>query len=347
MKGGIDLAIEARKIQMTGGSTYLVTLPKQWVKESNLKVGDVVFFTKTPDGGLYIQGGPHVSHEARRAKLEVGKSERREHLLRRLIGAYVAGNDLLEVDFKGHEAPEIRKVVREFARMVIGPEILEESKHSIVIQDLSDLTQFSQEKCLRWMHLTIKSMHEEAIVALKTLNGKLAHDVISRDDDIDRLYWMVAKQFNLMLNNMALAAKQGTDLITNSSYRQAAKVLERIGDHAQRIAANVLLLTKKVDTSLMEALESASIRSLEIFDKSFASLLNGDVDDANSAIDSIADLAKNLDEISERLRKMKGRGIFALAGVLDSIQRTAHYSTDLAEIAINLVASRDSSVGGE
>jgi len=337
------MTVEARKLQMTGGSTYLVTLPKRWVKDTNLKVGDVIFFTRTPDGGLYLQARPGARPGPKKMVLSVESSERRQHLLRRLIGAYIAGNDLLEIDFKGRDAPEIRKVIREFARMVIGPEILEETKNSIMIQDLSDLAQFSQEKCLRRMYLTIRMMHEEAMIALRDMNESLAKDVIARDDDIDRLYWMVAKQFNLMLSDASLAAKQGIDMGTSSSYRQAARVLERIGDHAHRIAMSVSFLNKKVDPRFMDTLNAASLQALNIFDKAFSSLLSGDVEDANSAIDAISDLNKTLDKVSENLRTMKGRGIFALAGVVDSIGRTAHYSADLGEIAINLVSSRASS----
>ncbi len=334
------MTFEARKVQMTGGSTYLVTLPKRWVKDSNIKAGDVVFFTKTTDGGLYLRAGRAADRGARKAILKVSKSEKREHLLRRLIGAYIAGSDVLEVDFGSHHDPETRRVVREFTRMAIGPEILEETKNTIVIQDLSDTAQFSQEKCLRRMYLTIKSMHEEAMTALRTMNEVLAKDVIARDDDIDRFYWMVAKQFNLMLIDAGLAAKQGIDMATSSSYRQAAKILERIGDHAQRIAKNVLLLDKKVDSVLMESLDAASTLAMNTYEKAFTSLLSGDVEAANSAIDSMAEMDKSMDKASEIIRTMKGRAVFALAGIIESVGRTGHYSTDLAEIAINQMSHR-------
>jgi SpoVT / AbrB like domain. len=34
--------METRKIQKTGGSTYIISLPKQWMVENNLKNGNVV-----------------------------------------------------------------------------------------------------------------------------------------------------------------------------------------------------------------------------------------------------------------------------------------------------------------
>ena len=76
-------------------------------------------------------------------------------------------------------------------------------------------------------------------------------------------------------------------------------------------------------------------------------MLTGSVEDANTAIDDTSEFDKAMNKISEALRTMKGRDVFALAGVVDSIGRTAHYSTDLAEIAINLVASRASSPDGK
>jgi len=37
-----------RKIQLTGGSTYIVSLPKEWVKYFNLKAGDEVDIRTDP-----------------------------------------------------------------------------------------------------------------------------------------------------------------------------------------------------------------------------------------------------------------------------------------------------------
>ena len=34
--------IEYRKLQVTGGSTFIVSLPKNWIKNNNLSSGDVV-----------------------------------------------------------------------------------------------------------------------------------------------------------------------------------------------------------------------------------------------------------------------------------------------------------------
>ena len=34
--------LELRKLQMTGGASYTVSLPKDWIRAQGLKMGDVV-----------------------------------------------------------------------------------------------------------------------------------------------------------------------------------------------------------------------------------------------------------------------------------------------------------------
>jgi phosphate uptake regulator len=80
---------------------------------------------------------------------------------------------------------------------VIGPEVIEETQGSILLQDLSDPSELSSEKCLRRMHLTVRAMLEDAFNALKTGDEALAHEVALRGQGVNRLYWVVAKQHHL------------------------------------------------------------------------------------------------------------------------------------------------------
>src|SRR5207247_4356962 len=92
----------------------------------------------------------------------------------------------------------------------------------------------SAEKGLRRMHLTTRALHVDALQALRTQDDALARDVSQRDQDVDRLYWMVAKQYNLAHTpgGSAPDSKGKEDL---HNYRLIAKLFERIGDHAERI----------------------------------------------------------------------------------------------------------------
>ena len=219
--------------------------------------------------------------------------------------------------------------------MAIGPEIIEESRTSMVIQDLSDPAELSPEKSLRRMYMTVRAMLEDAIAALKTRDETLAKDVAQRDEEVDRLYWLVAKQYHLAHMAPAGSSDAG-ERIGLQNDRLVAKLIERVGDHAQRIAeASLLVGERAMDPKLLRELEGASAASIGIFDKAFSALASQDIDLANEAIDARNPLQKMIDGLSHHVAARKGEELLALAMIVDSVGRAGSYATDIAEIAIN------------
>ena len=332
--------MEARKLQKTGGSTFTLSLPKGWVIASRLKAGDTVFVDEIPDGTLAIRAKPSEPAGPRAKMIDVGALGSREHLLRSLIGAYIAGYDVLEVRFRAEAGPGVRRVVRDFTRKVLGPEIIEEGRTAIVVQDLSRAADLSAEKTLRRMHLTVRAMHEDAMAAVRTRDPELTRDVEQRDEDVDRLYWLVEKQYSLAhLGGPASAAEWRRTGIHD--YRLVAKLLERIGDHAERIALAARSLETDLEPKLVRDLQGASQAALSVLESAFSALMAGDVAAANEAVDRAKALAGTLDGLTHRVSAHKGEELLALGEVMDSIRRTGGYAADIAEIAINHVLARE------
>ncbi|MGD9963426.1 MAG: AbrB/MazE/SpoVT family DNA-binding domain-containing protein [Thermoplasmata archaeon] len=88
---------ETRKIQKTGGSTYVVSLPKKWIQTTGLKKGDQVALSVTGDGTLTVD--PHIPRESEKLVkvVEVTQATDSKTLLRQLVGSYVTGYDIIEV----------------------------------------------------------------------------------------------------------------------------------------------------------------------------------------------------------------------------------------------------------
>src|SRR2546426_922223 len=105
--------MEGRKLQLTGGSTYVVSLPKRWVLDAGLKAGDTVFLETEGDGAVSVRPRPADKVPMRRRLFEEKGEERRDHLLRKLIGAYIGGFSFIEIRFPSEMAPFVRKVARE------------------------------------------------------------------------------------------------------------------------------------------------------------------------------------------------------------------------------------------
>jgi phosphate uptake regulator len=327
--------MEGRKLQLTGGSTYVVSLPKHWVVDSGLKAGDTVFLETEPEGSVSIRPRPMERPRLRRRIFEEKGEERRDHLLRKLIGAYIGGFNYIEIRFRPETGPFVRRVARDFSRMVIGPEVIEETRNSVVIQDLSDTAELSAEKCLRRMHLTVRAMHEDAIAALRSRDEALARDVAQRDQDVDRLYWMVAKQYNIAHTAVG-AAPDVASKIALHNYRLIAKLFERIGDHAERIAGTYPVFAEgRLEPKLLKEMDVARESAIAILDKAFTALLTADIDAANSAVDDLEKHQKLIDGLSHHVASRKGEELIALAAIVDSLGRTAGYAADIAEIAID------------
>jgi phosphate uptake regulator len=332
--------MEGRKLQLTGGSTYVVSLPKRWVTDAGLKAGDTVFLEPQEDGAISVRAQPAERPLARRRVFEEKGEESRDHLLRKLIGAYIAGFGFIEIRFGPELGPFVRRVARDFSRMVIGPEVIEESKNTVVIQDLSDTAELSAEKCLRRMHLTVRAMHEDALEALRDRDEALAKDVMQRDQDVDRLYWMVAKQYSLA-HSPGGAGTNSKGMGELHNHRLIAKLLERIGDHAERIArAYEVFGHKGLEPRLLKELDAARESAIAILDKAFFALLTTDIESANEAVDDLNRHQKLIDGLFHQVASKKGEELLALGAIVDSLGRTAGYAADIAELAIDVAVSR-------
>jgi phosphate uptake regulator len=331
--------MEGRKLQLAGRSTFLVSLPKKWVTTAGLKPGDTLFVSTEPDGSVSIRlQAPTRPSVRRKTFLERGE-ESRDHLLRKLVGAYITGFGLIEVRFAPARAPFVRGVARDFCRLAIGSEVIEESAGALLIQDLSDPSELSSEKCLRRMHLTVRAMLEDALQGLRDGHPGLAHDVALRGQDVNRLYWMVAKQYHLA--HAAPGVGSGTAHI--HGHRLIAKLLERIADHAQRIAQSASALSgqRAIDPRLLDQLSQAGASALALLDRAFQALVSHSIEAANATIDARAEHQRSLDALAQRLGARRGESLLALGGIVDSLGRSGAYAAEIAEEAIDLAVLGD------
>ncbi|HEX9907638.1 MAG TPA: phosphate uptake regulator PhoU [Thermoplasmata archaeon] len=328
---------ETRRIQKTGGSTYVVSLPKKWIQNAGLKKGDQVALNVTGDGTLTVD--PRMSRESEKLVkvVEIDSSTDPKALLRLLIGTYVTGYDMIEIRSKGRIPTALRKTVQDFSRRVIGPEVVEESSSTVVLQDVADHADLDMRKVVRRMHLMSRNMLEEAIRAAKELDRGMADEVIARDDEVDRLHWFVEKQHAMTRRNVTFAAKMKTTWLESDSMLSTAKALERIADHATRIAHSVKLLgDSRIDAETMRSLEQLSTEAISILDCSVEALFKRDSSKANDCIERTSDLREKSNAFLDETMKKRGKVAVGLAFAAESIERTGGYSSDIAEIAINL-----------
>ena len=328
--------MEIRRVQMTGGSSYVITLPKEWVKSSNIKKNDPLGLLIQSDGTLLITTKMTQDQAERVKEFNVSDVTNQTYLLRRLIGAYISGYNCIKIKSSKRMPPDIRVIVRRFTQTTIGQEVVEETDTSIILKDLLNPTEMPFDKTIKRMHIIVKSMHEDAMHALENSDRKLAEDVVSRDNDVDRLHWLVARQHNIILRNVSLAEKMNVTTEISSTFALISRIIERIGDHEVRIAQNILkLVDNKANQEIFDHIHSASDLALDIFNKSVGSFYKKDIKASNENIESVKRLESLCEKINTLALQQKGVTAISVGYIVESIRRIGEYAEDISETAIN------------
>ena len=334
--------MEIRRIQMTGGSSYIITLPKEWVKHSNIKKNDPVGLIKQSDGTLLITSKMKQEQIHKTKEFDITKITKQTYLLRRLIGAYMAGYTTIIVKSPSRMPPSTRNTIRTFTQTTIGQEIVEETDNSITLKDLLNPAEMPFDKTIKRMQIIIKGMHEDAMRALKNNDKKLAEEIILRDTEVDRLHWLIARQYNMILQNVSLAEKMNTTISLSSTYFLISRIIERIGDHIIRITKNIQNLNKnKQNQKIVDRIQSASYLSIEIFNKSIGAFFRKDIRASNENIDSVKKLEKICEEINTLALQQKGIIAITVGYIAESLRRIGEYGEDISETVINYLVDKE------
>ena len=328
--------MEIRKVQLTGSSSYVITLPKEWITSHGIKKNDPLGIIVQPDGTLLITWKTKGKQIHRTKEFYVDDIDDATYLFRLLVSAYINGYSTVIIKSKERIKSFVRECAINFTQTAIGPEIIEETIKSITIKDLLNPAEMPFDKTIKRMYILARTMHEDAITALKKKNKSLAGDIEPRDRDVDRLHWLISRQFNILLKDMTLSERMNITQDEATYLFLMSRLIERIGDHGVKIAKNVpVLIDKKVNAEMIEMIASASNNSLKILTSAIDAWSNKDIKGANENIESIKNLVSSCEEINNNALNVKGMSSISTGYIAESIRRTGEYSADISELLLN------------
>jgi len=336
---------ETRKIQLTGKSTFIVSLPKKWVQGMKLKPGSQVVLSKQSEASLLLTPKEFVKPEkASEASIIVARTDDPDAIMRKIVALYLVGYNLIRIKTKEERITSLhRSFVKDLARKkLVGTEIISDSQTEMVLQILLSYPELSVESALRRMCFIAASMHEDAMQALKDLNKELAKDVIALDDEVDRFSLYIIRQLKAAVQSERVLKDIGLSNPRDClGYRVIAKSVERIADHAVKIAENALSLDEKIDEPILRKMSAMSIFARSVFDDSIKSLYKKDYALADDVVAKTKTIASMENEaIKAMSKKVEATEMSAARIIMESIRRTAEYASDIAEIVLNLNVSQ-------
>jgi phosphate uptake regulator len=332
---------ETRKLQITGGSTYVISLPKRWVSQNELKKGSSLLIRQEENGSLAISSPELAKTEkSEEAVIKVSSDESSESLIRKTVSVYLQGYNIIH--FSAKDQKQIlstqRNAIKTFSRnMLVGTEIVIDTSKDLKLQVLLTYPELSVPSALRRMSIITTSMHKDALNALTNLNYQLAKDVRATDHDVNRFHLYIIRQLRLAIQNPRIISEIGLQKPQDClGYRLITKMVERTADHATNIAKNVLLLKEELNGEFLEIINQMNKVALSFFETSIEALFRLDYNLAESVI-ARANKIEALEK--QALISSKEANIEEAANirlVIESVRRIAEYSMDIAEIVLNM-----------
>jgi len=332
---------EIRKIQLTGKSTYTVSLPKKWITNMNLKAGSHLVISKQSDSSLLLTPKDLVKPaKLGEASINVSQKDDPGTIMRKIVALYLVGYNLIRIRTEDERITSLqRNFIKDLTRKkLVGTEIISDSPNEMMLQILLSYPELSVESALRRMCLIAVSMHEDALQALKELNKELARDVIELDDEVDRFSLYIIRQLKAAVQSERVLKDIGLSNPRDClGYRVIAKSVERIADHAVKIAENVISSDEKVSNSVYQKISEMSSFARTVFDDSIKSLYKKDYLLADNVVAKAKTIASIENEaIGSLSKKVEAVEMSTLRMIMESIRRTAEYASDIAEIVLNL-----------
>ena len=332
---------EQRKLQVTGGSTFILSLPKNWAMRNELKRGSSMIVREEDDGSLSIAPSSFPKKEKQdEAYIKASMNDNPDAIMRTAISAYLDGYNILHIRAQGQKvlSSKLRNHLKTFARhYLVGTEIVIDTPTDLTLQVLLNYPELTVQNALSRMSIIASSMHKEAITALKKLDYSTAKSVIETDREVNRFGLYIVRLLKLAVSNPRIVKDIGLNSQKDClGYRLIGKAVERTADHATKIAENTLLLKEQVSEEVLQKLEQLSGLANSMFENSMDALFRNDFNLAESIIEKLSQVHKLEKETVICLQNVKIEEVVNLRLVIESVRRTAEYASDISEVVLNL-----------
>ncbi len=232
----------SHRVQRTGRSSLAVTLPKSWTTALNIHMGDPVVFRQREDGTLELAFSTTREREDEAVRtVSIDASGANPGIISRLlVGAYITGQDhIIVTNISGEcrkNLPEIDRVVKH----LVGTSLISEAGDKLEFEVYVDPSKYRHStlhnRLSQMLHMEIETLRQ----SLYRGDARVLSQLPGIEDEIDRFYYLIARQVHLSSNDYRLARLSGMaghDL--QLGCQLVSKMLEVMGDLLSAVGKDI------------------------------------------------------------------------------------------------------------
>ena len=314
-----------RRLQKIG-SSILVSLPIEWVESNKLEKSDEV---EIETGTNSISITPTGSSRSLKEVVIQYPVSKEENISADITGAYLLGYDIIKIKGRSSISVGDRERIRGLMRRLVGMEIVDEDAANVNVQFLLDATTLSPDKILKRMSSIALGLFRDTINSLVSDDNTVLQTIPSRDDEIDRQYFLLVRLIRSAMVDKKLATALNLGNIDILDYRIAANLMESAGDTIVELANSISELgSSKMESKRLHVL-AAEIEN--IHEKSITSFIENNRLLAIEAIKSFRTYQKKISDIRSSVEPKKQVSIQFL-DLVYTLEKLARCWADVADL---------------
>ncbi|MDP6333463.1 MAG: phosphate uptake regulator PhoU [Candidatus Poseidoniaceae archaeon] len=329
---------DVRRLQSTGGSTFTLSLPKPWVLQHKLNSRDVLKIDWRPSGALRITPFDAVDKAEKSVFLSMNQLPENS-LFDHLMGAYISGADLIEIEMIDNQSRQSNLQVRRFLRNTRGFEIFEETDDSLVLKCLLNPGDMPIHASLNRMYLLLTSLVRDLLSVFEGEDKEFIQDAADRENEVDALLYLIERQVRISLDSHKVASSLNLSRTQALEFANLARSLERMMDHAytlsELVKENPNLTTNMIDMAPLEQLPKWQLALKELMinirtrDSTRIEIARGELKECQQV------LKRHEKDLLDNHRHNEWMA-FDLS-LSESVRRLCAYARDFGEILLNML----------
>lgn len=326
----------ARRLQQIG-SSILVSLPSVWIKNNNLKKGNIVPVHINRDNSISIFASEDDTADKMKELVIPYPSVSMDMLVNQVYGGYLLGYDMIWIKASSQISFEDADRIKKAMRKLVGLEIVDEDGFHISAQFLLDADTLDAEKILRRMSAIVAGMYRDMLEAIRLKQNSGIRKVISgRDDEVDRQYFLLVRLIRSAMMDQRLAGKLNLSNIDILDYRIAANLLESAGDY-------IVDLVNAIDLSHTRAVDEiveAGVLVEKMHEKSVVAFVNKNRSESNGVVKMYDNFMEVINSIKSSVDSNNPESTVAVLNLTYSMDKIARCWVDVADLVkpIHLMA---------